>query len=58
MVALAVITFFIVMVLVSVSLDKEEKGSGDKFIEGFGQTVTLLFFGGVVLTALYLFIFS
>jgi hypothetical protein len=58
MVALAVMTFFIILALVSVILDKEEKGLGDKFIEGFGKTVTLLFFGGVVLLTLYLFIFS
>ena len=52
------IAILVIVALIAVSLNKEKEGSGDSFIESYGQTVTLLFFGGVVLIALYLFIFS
>ena len=52
------IAILVIVALIAVSLNKEKEGSGDSFIESYGQTVTLLFFGGVVLAVLYLFIFS
>ena len=52
------IAILIIVSLVAVRLNSEKEGSGDSFIESLGQTVTLLFFGGVVLIILYLFIFS
>ena len=42
------IAILVIVALIAVSLNKEKEGSGDSFIESLGQTVTLLFFGGVV----------
>ena len=55
-IVIAIFLIFLIVTLVASSLDKEKEGSGGRFIESLGQTVTLLWFGGIVLLLLYAFI--